>query len=311
VFKVNIKDKTMSLLVTGSIGIDTVKTPFGTSEDCIGGSAIYFSLAASFFSPVRFLGVAGEDCPFDFDEIFKGRDVDLSGLEIRKGSKTFRWHGTYQPNMNDRTTDLVELNVLAETPPSVPESFRDSDFVFLANTAPALQTQLINQIDSPKLVVADTMDLWIDNEKDELFALLKKIDALVLNDSEAIQLSGHSNLVAAAKAILGMGLKFVLIKKGEHGAMLLTENNEVFVLPAYPTENVKDPTGAGDSFAGGFMGYLASCDSSEFIDLKKAIAYGTAVASLGIEDFSLNRWKTAGKVDIDKRFAELQEIMQF
>lgn len=301
----------MSLLVTGSIGIDTVKTPFGVSEDCVGGSAIYFSLAASFFSPVRFLGVAGEDCPFDFEKIFEGRDVDLSGLEIRKGSKTFRWHGTYEPNMNDRTTDLVELNVLAEAPPNVPESFRDSRYVFLANTAPALQGQLLEQIDSPKLVVADTMDLWIDNEKEDLISLLKKIDGLVLNDSEAILLSGHSNLVAAAKSILGMGPQFVLIKKGEHGAMLLTHKEEVFVLPAYPTENVKDPTGAGDSFAGGFMGYLASCDSSEFNDLKKAIAYGTAVASLGIEDFSLNRWDTAGKEDIDKRFSQLQQIMQF
>ena len=155
----------MSLLVTGSSGIDTVNTPFGKSEECVGGSAIYFSLAASFFAPVRFLGVAGEDCPFDFEEIFTGRDVDLSGLEIRKGSKTFRWHGTYQPNMNDRTTDLVELNVLAEVPPMVPQSYRDSGYVFLANTAPALQAQLLEQIAGPKLVVADTMDLWINNEK--------------------------------------------------------------------------------------------------------------------------------------------------
>ena len=213
--------------------------------------------------------------------------------------------------MNDRTTDLVELNVLAEAPPTMPQSYRDSGYIFLANTAPALQAQLLDQIDNSKLVVADTMDLWINNEKKELLALLKKIDGLVLNDSEAILLSENTNLVAAAKAILKLGPKFVLIKKGEHGAMLLTKKEEVFVLPAYPTENVKDPTGAGDSFAGGFMGYLASRNTNDFDALKKAIAYGTAVASLVIEDFSLNRWQNADKTDIEQRYQSLKAMITF
>jgi sugar/nucleoside kinase (ribokinase family) len=301
----------MSLLVTGSIGIDTVKTPFGTSEDCIGGSAIYFSLAASFFSPVRLVGAAGEDCPFDFQQIFEGRPVDLEGLELRSGSKTFRWHGTYADNMNDRTTDLVELNVLAEAPPAVPASYRDSSYVFLANTAPALQLELLNQLDAPKLVVADTMDLWINNEKKDLLELLKNIGGLVLNDSEALLLTGNSNMVGAASEILDLGPEFVLIKKGEHGALLVTGKNEVFVLPAYPTENVKDPTGAGDSFAGGMMGYLAGENRHDFETLKKSMAYGTVVASLLIEDFSLNRLQIAGRSDIDRRYNELQAMMQF
>ncbi len=301
----------MSLLVTGSIGIDTVKTPFGVSEDCIGGSAIYFSMGASFFAPVRLVGAAGDDCPFDFNELFKDRNVDLEGLEIRSGSKTFRWHGTYQPNMNDRDTDLVELNILAEAPPSVPANFQDSEFVFLANTAPALQIELLEQVTSPKLVVADTMDLWINNEKKDLLKLMKKIDGLVLNDSEAILLSGKHNLVAAAKDIIALGPKFVLIKKGEHGTLLLTDKDEVFTLPAYPTENVIDPTGAGDTFAGGMMGYLASQGKFDLESLKQSIAFGTVTASLLIEDFSLKRWDTATKADIDNRYQELKSMMQF
>ncbi len=301
----------MSLLVTGSIGIDTVTTPHGRSEDCIGGSVIYFSMAAGFFAPVRLVGVAGEDCPFDFEEIFAGRAVDLEGLEIRSGSKTFRWHGTYKENMNDRTTDLVELNVLAEAPPTVPAGYRDSRYVFLANTAPALQLQLLEQVDNPALAVADTMDLWINNNRDDLNRLLQCIDGLVLNDSEAILLSGQSNLVRAAQHVIELGPKFVLIKKGEHGSLLVTSENEIFVLPAYPTAEVRDPTGAGDSFAGGMMGYLAGENRHDFDALKKAIAYGTVVASLLIEDFSLNRWKTADKHDIEQRYRHLQAITQF
>ena len=301
----------MSLLVTGSIGIDTVKTPYGRSEDCLGGSAIYFSMAASCFTSVRLVGVAGEDCPFDFGQVFAGRDVDLQGLERRGGSKTFRWHGTYSDSMNERTTDLVELNVLAESPPELPESYRDSQFVFLANTAPALQQQLLVQVDEPRLVVADTMNLWIANERPAFLKLLEQIDGLVLNKEEAVMLSGRDNLVAAAREILHLGPKFVLIKKGEHGVLMLTAADDRFVLPAYPTEAIKDPTGAGDAFAGGMMGYLAACQSAALDDLKRAIAYGTVVASIAIEDFSVNALAQVDKSTIDERYHQLQDIMQF
>ncbi len=301
----------MSLLVTGSIGIDTVKTPFGVMEDCLGGSAIYFSMAASFFTPVRFLGVVGEDCPFDLHEVFMGRDVDLTGLESRAGSKTFRWRGSYEGSMNEANTDGVELNVLAEAPPSMPGGYKDSEFVFLANTAPALQMQLLDSLDSPRLSVADTMNLWIDTARDDLLALLKKINGLALNEGEARILTGNDNLVAAGKAILKLGPSFVVIKKGEHGTLLLTDKNETFALPAYPTDNVKDPTGAGDSFAGGMMGYLANCGEFGLTALKQAIAAGTCVASLAIEDFSLNSIAATNEKKLDSRLTEFRNMLAF
>jgi len=301
----------MSLLVTGSIGIDTVKTPFGVSENCLGGSAVYFSMAASFFTPVRFLGVVGDDCPFDLHKFFADRDVDTQGLEIRPGSKTFRWHGSYHGAMNDANTDNVELNVLAEAPPVMPAAYKDSRYVFLANTAPALQLKLLEQLNRPALVVADTMNLWIKTALDDLKRLLGKITGIVLNEGEATMLTGEHNLVVAAQKIIAMGPAFVVIKKGEHGTLLLTKKNERFALPAYPTEHVKDPTGAGDSFAGGMMGYLAQANNSGFDTLKKAIAYGTCVASLVIEDFSLNRWQQADRKDIEARLGRLRSMMQF
>jgi len=301
----------MSLLVTGSIGIDTVKTPFGVSKNCLGGSSVYFSMAASFFTPIRFLGVIGNDCPFDLHEVFNGRDIDLKGLEVRPGSKTFRWQGSYEGTMNDATTDGVELNVLAEEPPRLPAEYRDSEYVFLANTHPILQQELLGKLNTPKLAVADTMNLWIENERDALLKLLEKIDALVLNEAEARMLTGTDNLVSAAREIIKKGLVFVVIKKGEHGTLLMTDKDEIFVLPAYPTGAVKDPTGAGDSFAGGMMGYLAQQNLIDLATLKQAIAYGTCAASLVIEDFSLHRWQSAGITDIEKRLEQLREMMQF
>ncbi len=303
----------MPLLVTGSIGIDTVKTPFGQRKDCLGGSAIYFSLAASFFAPVRFVGAVGEDCPFDLKKFFAGRNIDLAGLEVRKGSRTFRWAGTYTADMNDRTTDNVELNILAEAPPDIPAAFKDSHYVFLANTHPGLQLQLLEKLDGPQLVVADTMNLWIENERAELIKLIDRVHGLVLNDGEAKLLTGRDNLVAAAREIIALGLSFVVIKKGEHGTLVVNRKDELFVLPAYPTEAVKDPTGAGDTFAGGMMGHLAAADAGpdDFAALKQAVAAGTATASLVIEDFSLDRWKTAGRKDIDRRREALRNIITF
>ena len=301
----------MSLLVTGSIGIDTVKTPYGVRENCLGGSAVYFSMTASFFSPVRFVGVIGSDCPFDLAKVFIDRDVDLRGLEIRAQSKTFRWAGTYHENMDDRTTDHVELNVLAEAPPKVPDEFKDSKFIFLANTAPILQQQLLEQIDEPVFVAVDTMNLWIQEYPDDLMALLPKIDCLIINEDEARMLADRPNLIKAAKKILDMGPSVVIAKKGESGSIMCNADGDIFILPAFPAADVKDPTGAGDSFAGGFMGYLAQSSRTDFETLKTAVAYGTVLASFTIADFSLDGLTSTNRTNIDKRLQELRNITQF
>lgn len=300
----------MSLLVTGSIAIDSVKTPYGVSENCLGGSAIYFSMAASFFGPVRLVGAIGPDCPFDFAEVFAGRNVDLTGLEIRKHSKTFRWAGTYHEDINKRTTDRLELNVLAEKPPKVPRAYRDSKYVFLANTAPALQLELLEQVDNPSFIAADTMDCWIREQRDDLEVLLKKIDCLIINEDEAKMLADENNLIKAADAILNMGPIIAVVKKGEYGSILCS-TKEKFILPAYPSAEVKDPTGAGDSFAGAFMGHLAQAGETDFESLKQAIAYGTVAASFTISEFSLAGLTSISRDDIDNRFKILRKLTQF
>ena len=304
----------MSLLVTGSIGIDTVKTPCGVRENCLGGSSIYFSMAASFFSPVRFVGVVGNDCPFDLAEVFAGRDVDLAGLEVRADSKTFRWTGKYHENMDDRTTEALELNVLAEAPPAVPDAFKDSEFVFLANTAPALQQGLLAQVDSPIFVAADTMNCWIEHNLDDLKALLEKVDCLIINEDEARMLACDQNLIRAGRKILDMGPGIAVIKKGESGSFVCSADGDLFVLPAYPADEVIDPTGAGDSFAGGFLGYLASQGDSgkpDFETLKTAVAYGTVVASFTIAGFSLEALSSISRADIDARLEMLRGVTRF
>jgi sugar/nucleoside kinase (ribokinase family) len=301
----------MSLLVTGSVGIDTVRTPYGLNRDCIGGSAVYFSMAASVFTDVQFVGVIGDDCPFDLVDLFKTRQVNLEGLEVRKGSKTFRWHGSYEGSMNEAHTDAVQLNVLAEQPPVVPDAFHDSEYVFLANTAPSLQMKLLDQLHHPKIVAADTMNLWIQTAKEDLKSLLGRIDLLVLNEGEARLLTEQHNLVTAAKSILTMGPRFVVIKKGEHGSLMVDHRGNIFLLPAYPTDVVIDPTGAGDSFAGGMMGYMAQAGSVDIMTLQKAIVYGTVVASFTIGDFSIHGIKNATQEMIEERFDRLRKITQF
>ena len=300
----------MSLLVTGSIGIDTIETPFGKRDDVIGGSAIYFAYAASFFTPVRLVGAVGEDAPLGLYSVFEGRDVDTSGLETRRGSKTFRWHGSYVKDLNEAVTVEVDLNVLAERAPKIPEPFLDSKFVFLANTHPVLQQQMVGNLKQPKLIVADTMNLWITTERPELVKLLKKIDGLVLNDGEARLLTEKKNLIAAAREVLKMGPKFVVIKKGEHGSLLCTER-DCFVLPAFPAEQVVDPTGAGDSFAGGMMGYLATQGNVSPATVKRALAFGTVVASYTIADFSLAGLQATTREAIDERFSQFKSAMSF
>ncbi len=301
----------MSLLVTGSIGLDTVETPAGRREQILGGSAIYFAYAASFFTPVRLVGVVGEDCPRSFFNVFEGREVDTSGLEVRKGSKTFRWHGSYVKDLNEAVTVEVDLNVLAERAPKIPQPFLDSRYVFLANTHPVLQLEMLKSLNSPKLVVADTMNLWISTQREELGKLLRHVHGLVLNDGEVRLLTGQKNLVAAARQVLTMGPKFVVIKKGEHGCLLCTADRGEFVLPAYPTDKVVDPTGAGDSFAGGMMGYLSTQGTFSAATLKRALAFGTVVASFTIADFSLDGLRAATRDQIDDRWHDLKQAMSF
>lgn len=300
----------MSLLVTGSIGIDTIETPAGRRDNVIGGSAIYFSYAASFFTSVRLVGAVGEDAPKEIFKVFEGREVDISGLEIRKGSKTFRWHGSYVRDMNEAETVQVDLNVLAENAPKIPETFCDSRYLFLANTHPVLQQQMRGNIKKPKLVVADTMNLWIQTERKELVKLIGMIDGLVLNDGEARLLTEKKNLIEAAREVLRYGTKFVVIKKGEHGALLVTER-DTFVLPAFPADKVVDPTGAGDSFAGGMMGYLATQGHVTPAIVKRAMAYGTCVASYTISDFSLAGLQSTSRELIDQRWNDLKQAMSF
>ncbi|MGH7215142.1 MAG: PfkB family carbohydrate kinase [Tepidisphaeraceae bacterium] len=300
----------MPLLVTGSIGIDTVETPFGKRDDVIGGSAIYFSYAASFFTPVRLVGAVGEDCPKTFFDVFEGREVDTSGLEIRKGSKTFRWHGSYLKDLNEAVTVEVDLNVLAERAPKIPGNFLDSKYVFLANTHPILQQEMLGSLRSPRLVVADTMNLWIQTERQELTKLLKRIHGLVLNDGEARLLTDKKNLIEAARDVLKMGPKFVVIKKGEHGCVMCSER-DTFVLPAYPADKVVDPTGAGDSFAGGMMGYLSTQGNFSSSTIKRALAFGTVVASYTISDFSLAGLRKTDRDQIDDRWFQFKQAMDF
>lgn len=300
----------MSLLVTGSIGIDTIETPVGRRDNVIGGSAVYFSYAASFFTPVRMVGAVGEDAPQELFKVFENREVDLSGLEIRRGSKTFRWHGSYLRDMNEAETIQVDLNVLAENAPKIPPAFCDSRYLFLANTHPVLQQQMLRSIKQPKLVVADTMNLWIQTERKELIKLIGMIDGLVLNDGEARLLTEKKNLIQAAREVLSYGTKFVVIKKGEHGALLVTDK-DTFVLPAFPAENVVDPTGAGDSFAGGMMGYLSTQGHVTPATVKRALAYGTCVASFTISDFSLGGLQNTSREQIDQRWNDFKQAMSF
>tara|TARA_Y100000766_G_scaffold68934_1_gene57745 strand:+ start:3523 stop:4425 length:903 start_codon:yes stop_codon:yes gene_type:complete len=300
----------MPLLVVGSVAFDCVETPTDRRDDVLGGSAVFFSYAASFFSPVRMIGAVGEDWPAEHTSMLENKGIDTSGLQVIPGGKTFRWRGRYLPNMNDRETIEVHLNVLDEFQPKLGASHQDCRFLFLGNASPAVQLNVLEQAKNAELIVADTMDLWINIQRDELGELLTKIDGLVLNDAEAKLLAEDENLVRAGHAIRAMGPKFVVIKKGEHGAMFFSEH-EMYVMPAFPTENVLDPTGAGDSFAGGMMGYLAALGRFDPQALKEAIAYGTVTASFTVEDFSLDRLEKLDRSMVDQRFKEYQQMLSF
>ena len=300
----------MPLLVVGSVAFDCIETPTDKRDDVLGGSAVFFSYAASFFSPVRMIGAVGEDWPEEHTALLKRKGIDTSGLQIIPGGKTFRWRGRYLPNMNDRETIEVHLNVLDEFQPKLGPTHQDCRFLFLGNASPAVQLDVLKQAKNAELTVADTMDLWINIQRDELNELLTKIDGLVLNDAEAKLLAEDENLVRAGHAIRAMGPKFVVIKKGEHGAMFFSEH-EMYVMPAFPTEKVLDPTGAGDSFAGGMMGHLASLGRFDPQALKEALAYGTVTASFTVEDFSLGRLEKLDRSLVDQRFKEYRQMLTF
>ncbi len=296
----------MSLLVVGSAALDTVKTPYGQVDEAIGGSAFYFAAAASYFSPVRVVAVVGEDFPLKEIDFLTERGVDLGGLEVAAG-KTFRWSGVYHQDMNQRDTLLTELNVFETFNPKLPEAYRRTPYVFLANIHPGLQLQVLDQVESPRLVMLDTMNLWIDTTLPELKEVLTRADAVILNDQEARQLTGSDNLIQAAREVTRMGPRTVIVKKGEHGAFLLSDE-DFFSLPAYPLEELFDPTGAGDSFAGGLMGYLAETGDLSTDGFRRALAYGTVMASFTVEKFSLDRLRNLSKLEIDSRYRELVKI---
>ena len=299
----------MNLLVVGSIGIDTVETPTARRENLLGGSAAYFAYAASFFTKVALVGVVGKDFPNEHTKLLRDRDIDLSGLEIASGD-TFRWTGRYHENMNDRDTLEVSLNVLGTFDPKVPAGFADSEFVFLANATPAVQLKTLAQMKKrPTFVAADTMNLWIEIARHDLDALLSRIDAIVMNDSEARLYTDERELLRAGKKIQAKGPATVIIKKGEHGALIVSKSGN-FSIPAYPLEEVIDPTGAGDTFAGGIMGYLASGGKVTTESLRRAVAYGSVVASITCQDFSLDALQKTNRAAIDARYRELLDLVR-
>ena len=299
----------MSLLVVGSIAFDTVKTPYGEVVDALGGSAVYFSYAASFFGPVRVVGVVGEDFPEEHLDALRGRGVDTAGVQHVAG-RTFRWSGSYAGAMNEAETLEVQLNVLGEFDGTVPPAFADSTYVFLANGPPAMQHRVIDQVPEAKLVVADTMNHWIRDTRDALSALLGRVDGVVMNEAEVRQYTGESNLPRAGRRLLEEGPRFVVIKKGEHGALLVTPE-AFFAVPAVPLVDVVDPTGAGDSFAGGMMGHLARVDDTRLTELKRALLYGVVVAGIDVEGFSLVRFKSTTHDDVEKRYEAFRNMMTF
>lgn len=300
----------MSVLVVGSIALDTIKTPIEEHADLLGGSASYASVSASFFAPVNLVGVVGDDFPREHVELFRSRRIDIAGLQIVPG-KTFRWSGEYMWDLNTRETRSVELNVFESFTPALPAEYRDTPIVLLANIAPALQHHVLDQVTKPMFVIADTMDLWIDIAKPELLALLKRVDMLILNDGEARQLTGETSLIRAGKKIQALGPKYVAVKKGEHGCLLFGEG-DFFSCPAYPLEDIHDPTGAGDTFAGGLAGYLAKSGGSVTFDaLRTAVVYGSVLASYNVEQFSLERLRTVTPEDIGDRYRLFKLMSQF
>lgn len=298
------------ILVVGSVALDTVRTPFGEIQEALGGSAVYFSLAASFFTKVKLVAVVGEDFPEEHIKFLKSQGIDLQGLKKIPGGKTFRWKGEYSYNLNEAKTLETQLNVFENFQPNLPEDYRDTKYIFLANIDPELQNEVLEQVKKPQLVICDTMNYWIENKPEQLEELLEKIDILVINEAEARQLSNEANLVKAARKILSSGPRALVVKRGEYGVLYFTEKS-IFSAPGYPLEFVYDPTGAGDSFAGGFVGYLARIGKMNEQNVRQAIIFGSVLASFDVEDFSIQRFKTLTFKEIKKRFSAFKKLTHF
>lgn len=299
----------MSILVVGSVAFDSVETPFGKADNVLGGSATYFSTAASYFSDVKLVAVVGEDFPDEHIDFLKNKGVDVNGLKRVQG-KTFRWQGSYDYDLNEAHTLATHLNVFEKFKPEIPSAYQDTPYVFLANIDPAIQLDVLLQVEKPKFVACDTMNFWIEGKPKDLKKLLSKVDLFVLNEGEAREFAGEPNLVRAAKQILSYGPKTLIIKRGEYGALMFN-GNSVFSAPAYPLESIFDPTGAGDSFAGGLMGYLANTDDTSEANIRQAIIFGSVMASFNVEDFSLNRMKTLTLKEIHERYREFKQLTHF
>ena len=298
--------KNIKLVIVGSIGIDSIETPNAKEKNILGGSASYACVAASFFSNIGMIGVIGSDFPNSFKKLWKDMDINLDGLQIQEG-KTFRWSGKYEENMDNRETISTELNVFENFQPSIPNSYKNVPYLFLGNIHPKLQLDVLNKMNSPKFVLIDTMDLWINTAKKELEEVISKSNMLTLNESEARLYTNENDLICAAKELLKIGPDYILIKKGINGAILYSKDS-IFLLHAYPVEACCDPTGAGDSFAGGLMGFLSKYDTINEKTIREAMAYGTITASFGIEEFSLNKFQKISKKDIDNRFSKFLKM---
>lgn len=299
----------MSILVVGSVAIDSVKTPFGKRAEALGGSATYFSIAASFFSKVNMVATVGEDFPKKYINLFKNKGIGIEGLHVAKG-KTFRWEGRYDYDLNTARTIATHLNVFQDFRPEVPKDLKDSKFVFLANIDPELQYNVLKQVTHPKLVACDSMNYWLEHKKKEFERMLEKVDILLLNDSEARQFTGEPNLMRAARIIVNFGPKAVIIKKGEHGVIYFSKDSH-FIAPAYLLETVYDPTGAGDTFAGGMIGYLSKAGNINETNIRKSIIYGSILASFAVEDFSVDRMLEISMDDINTRYDHFKKITRF
>ena len=299
----------MSILVVGSAALDSVKTPFGKVTDALGGSSVYFSIAASFFTDVKLVAVVGSDFPEKYINILSQRNVDISGLEVAKG-KTFRWKGEYNYDLNSAKTLDTQLNVFSSFKPVIPAELKNTKFVFLANIDPELQLNVLNQIKKPELVGCDTMNYWIQTKPKQLKKTLKYVDVLTINESEIRQFTGEHNLLKAAKKIFQIGPWGIVIKRGEYGALFVSKN-ELFSAPAYPLEDVFDPTGAGDSFAGGFMGYISACSKIKKDELRRAVITGSVMASFNVEAFSVNRLIKLTNAEINKRYTQFKHLTHF
>lgn len=300
----------MSVLVVGSVAYDGIETPFGKVDRTLGGSATYISLASSYFTdPIKLVGVVGNDFNSTDIELLKNKKVDLEGLQIDNSGKTFFWAGKYHFDLNNRDTLDTQLNVFEKFDPVIPESYQDSKYVCLGNIAPGLQQKVLDQVSKPDLVVCDTMNFWIEGAKDQLKETLKKVDVLIINDSEARELAEEANLVKAADKIRKMGPGILIIKKGEHGAMLFTGSG-IFSAPAFPIVDIYDPTGAGDTFLGGFVGWLAKSRDLSDVNMRRAVIYGSVMASYCVERFGTERLKTLSAVEINERYFDFQELSE-